>query len=103
MLVAIAIPIFTTQLEKSKEATDTANVRSAYADVVTEFLIDGSEHTMSVAAQQGQAGWQNSDNGHFTAQVDGKETKIDFDAVTKGGNYLVKIGTNGSVTVTAGE
>ena len=31
MLVAIAIPIFTSQLEKSKEATDIANIRSAYA------------------------------------------------------------------------
>lgn len=31
MLVAIAIPVFTTQLEKSKESTDMANLRSAYA------------------------------------------------------------------------
>lgn len=31
ILVAISIPIFTTQLEKSREATDVANLRSAYA------------------------------------------------------------------------
>ena len=31
VLVAIAIPIFTTQLEKSREYTDLANIRSAYA------------------------------------------------------------------------
>ena len=31
VLVAIAIPVFTTQLEKSREATDIANVRSAYS------------------------------------------------------------------------
>ena len=31
VLVAIAIPIFTTQLEKAREATDMANIRSAYA------------------------------------------------------------------------
>lgn len=31
VLVAIAIPIFTTQLEKSRESTDIANLRSAYA------------------------------------------------------------------------
>ena len=31
VLVAIAIPVFTTQLEKSKEGTDIANLRSAYA------------------------------------------------------------------------
>ena len=37
VLVAIAIPVFTTQLEKSREATDMANVRSAYAEVVTTY------------------------------------------------------------------
>ena len=31
VLVAISIPIFTTQLEKSREAVDAANLRSAYA------------------------------------------------------------------------
>lgn len=31
VLVAIAIPIFTTQLEKSRETTDIANLRAAYA------------------------------------------------------------------------
>lgn len=30
VLVAIAIPIFNKQLEKSREATDLANVRNAY-------------------------------------------------------------------------
>ena len=36
VLVAIAIPVFTTQLEKSREATDMANVRSAYATLVAD-------------------------------------------------------------------
>ena len=31
VLVAIAIPVFSTQLEKAREATDLANIRSAYA------------------------------------------------------------------------
>ena len=31
VLVAIAIPVFTTQLEKSRQAVDLANARSAYA------------------------------------------------------------------------
>ena len=37
-MVAIAIPIFTTQLEKSKIATDKANVRSWYAEEVAAYL-----------------------------------------------------------------
>ncbi len=34
VLVAIGIPVFTSQLEKSREATDLSNVRSAYAEVM---------------------------------------------------------------------
>ena len=38
VLVAISIPIFTSQLEKSKEATDEANLRSAYAECSAAVL-----------------------------------------------------------------
>ena len=38
MLVAISIPIFTSQLEKSREATDLANIRSAYAEATAALL-----------------------------------------------------------------
>ena len=38
VLVAVAIPVFTTQLEKSREATDMANMRSAYAEAVADLL-----------------------------------------------------------------
>jgi len=41
VLVAIAIPVFTSQLNKSQLATDTANVRSAYADACATALADG--------------------------------------------------------------
>ena len=36
VLVAISIPIFSSQLEKSREATDLANVRAAYAEIMAE-------------------------------------------------------------------
>ena len=38
VLVAIAIPMFNKQLEKSREAADLANVRTAYAEVMTAAL-----------------------------------------------------------------
>lgn len=38
MLVAIAIPIFSSQLEKAREATDASNVRSYYAEISTALL-----------------------------------------------------------------
>lgn len=40
VLVAIAIPIFTTQLEKSREATDFANARAAYAQISAAALTE---------------------------------------------------------------
>lgn len=40
VLVAISIPIFTSQLEKSREATDLANVRAAYAHVMAAAIIE---------------------------------------------------------------
>ena len=38
VLVAISIPIFTSQLEKSRESTDLANVRAAYAEVMAAAI-----------------------------------------------------------------
>lgn len=43
VLVAISIPIFTSQLEKAREATDAANIRSQYAEVMAEVITDGGD------------------------------------------------------------
>ena len=40
MLVAISIPIFSSQLEKAREATDEANIRSIYAQLSADVLTD---------------------------------------------------------------
>ena len=37
-MVAVSIPIFTAQLEKARRATDAANIRAGYAEVVAEVL-----------------------------------------------------------------
>ena len=37
VLVAVAIPIFSSQLEKSRDATSVANMRSAYAEAQAAF------------------------------------------------------------------
>ena len=77
VLVAIAIPVFTNQLEKSREATDAANIRSAYAEVMACALtgetsaeaqkndvhVTGDEgsyvYSKHVGAVQKQTDWQN--------------------------------------------
>ena len=40
VLVAVAIPTFTSALNKAKAGTDLANIRSGYAAVMTEILTD---------------------------------------------------------------
>ena len=61
VLVAISIPIFSAQLEKAKEATDAANIRAAYAEVVAAKISgDTSVLTKSVVLKQGNAGWSNA-------------------------------------------
>lgn len=42
VLVAISIPIFSGQLEKAREATDAANIRSQYAEVLSDAMMGGS-------------------------------------------------------------
>lgn len=97
VLVAIAIPVFTTQLEKSREATDLANIRSAYAGVVTMWLDDGSARSTNVSAQQKVDGWQNS-AGHLEILKDGSSSQMSITAKTTG-NYTVSINASGEVSV----
>jgi len=46
VLVAVAIPVFTSQLEKSREATDAANIRSAYAVIQSAALMQDDQDTI---------------------------------------------------------
>lgn len=78
VLVAIAIPVFTTQLEKSREATDMSNLRAAYAEVMAEYLSNGATGKPSahVTARQTVNGWQNTQNGTLIVRVSGQEKSI---------------------------
>ena len=74
ILVAIAIPTFSNQLEKAREATDLANLRSAYAEVMACSLTGdtndatkanvthtGTTWSKEVKLTQKVAGWLNTD------------------------------------------
>ena len=101
VLVAIAIPTFTSALEKSREATDAANLRAAYAEVTVAALTeettdnastnitvgkDGDNATWSkvVTLVQKQDGWQNE--SYTTNKI--------------GGIAAPAVKANGTVTVT---
>ncbi len=50
VLVAVAIPVFTAQLEKSRDATTVANLRSAYAEA-SALVLSEPESTNAVAGK----------------------------------------------------
>lgn len=112
VLVAISIPIFTAQLEKSREATDEANMRSVYAEVMAAVLSETTAGTTdtgvtitvsddgvvtatkSYTTKQQVAGWSGA------APVIGELTMTDAEAPAKGAveiqatsNGYVKIGS----------
>jgi len=101
VLTAIAIPVFTTQLERSREATDMSNVRAAYAEVVADYLAGGavSAGSATVSARQQQDGWQNTENGTLYTRMNGSEGSVSFAAKKAGQNYTVNIDASGNVTV----
>lgn len=51
VLVAISIPIFTSQLEKSRENTDVANMRAAKAAAVTAILSGDIDNTSAAVTK----------------------------------------------------
>ena len=89
VLVAIAIPVFNSQLEKSREATDLANIRSAYAEVVVQ-AVDGTYTTAkSVTLKQQVAGW-----------VSGSSAEADLAAICGNASYVSgSPAKNGTVSI----
>lgn len=95
VLVAISIPIFTNQLEKSREAVDLANVRSAYAELTTEYLAGdnaGSSNGTSVKCEKKNTAWV----GGTSKIADTIPMPV---SAPVGGSYTVTITASGSVSV----
>ena len=107
--MAIAIPVFTTQLEKSREATDMSNLRAAYAEVMANYLANGAQTgsagtesatVATVSARQTKDGWQNPSNGNLQVRVNGVEDTVSVTAKTSGNAWTVSIDTNDTKLVT---
>jgi type IV pilus assembly protein PilA len=96
VLIAIAIPIFTSQLEQSRESTDKGNLRSAYAELAAEYLTNGgSANSITVPVNQRQEGWQ-QDGGSATTKIG---ADLEMSGVSHGG-IDVSAKTDGSYTLT---
>lgn len=55
VLVAVSIPIFTAQLDKAKDATNLANARSIYAQLVADYMDDSTIQDMPSGTFDGTA------------------------------------------------
>ncbi len=61
ILASIGIPVFSNSLEKSRESVDIANVRAAYAEVMTSANLGEVATVKIVHLNQKKDGWQSMD------------------------------------------
>ena len=98
VLVAIAVPIFTGQLEKAKESADAANLRAAYATAAVKALeADGvfaGDETTDVTITQTTAGWAHVDD---IAGIDPDVDTYGINEVTDGDKVRVSVGADGKI------
>lgn len=101
VLVAISIPIFSGQLEKAREATDAANIRSQYAEVLTDAMMGGSVNKnhadyAPVQLRQQKDKWQ-SDG--LKASLEGVFGEVAGEFPKSGGHAWVEYDANNEKTI----
>ena len=98
VLVAIAIPIFTSQLEKAREATDVANIRAAYAEATSKLLSNNStEETATTPKMVSSEKIEKLTGSSTIGKIDVSKIKI-----TQGSTVTVTVNENGTVTLSGG-
>ena len=103
VLVAIAIPVFTNSLEKAREATDAANLRSAYAECAVAMLSDTTDakgYSKKVDPVQTVAGFAHLGDDAKIADVAIKDNE-GLSAIKKGTPVYVNYAADGTLTFSA--
>ena len=101
VLTAIAIPVFTAQLERSREATDLSNIRAAYAEVTADYLTAGATESKTATVsqiRQQTSGWLLEDAKLHT-RVSGNEYETIIPAVVEGDSVTLTIEADGTLTI----
>lgn len=96
VLVGISIPIFTSQLEKSREATDIANLRAAKA-AFTSMYLDGDVVTTAPSGGTAPTYYYDADAGKI---VTAKPTGYGEGTGTTGSSSNTQMGYNPAADVT---
>lgn len=115
VLVAISIPIFTSQLEKSRDAVTLSNIRAAYAQAQTAYLTESSDGTdvvytpaangknatvevKGVVSKGTQEGLNNLDQLPFGAKVTTWTAKDSLGGNAKSWDITFTYDANGAIT-----
>lgn len=86
---------FIPQLEKAREATDAANLRATYAEVVAEYLSTGKTvAAKTVDANQKQAGWTDTEIANSLKKVFGQDV-----AAKTSGSWSISCDDTGAITI----
>lgn len=97
VLVAIAIPIFTSQLEKAREATDLANLRAAYAQATTNLLTGSEKPEATTPAMVSKGKIEKLTDATTIGNIEVSKITID-----PGKTVKVTVDENGTVTLSGG-
>lgn len=102
ILIAIAIPTFTAQLEKAREAADIANIRSKYSEAMVDYL-EGNGTSTTVTKEtpemtQTNSGWDYVDWPDYLGSPAPTPTKGDKITITIEANGTVKCTKSGTTT-----
>lgn len=94
VLVAVAIPVLTGQIDKAQQATDAANIRSAYAEAAVEAVTTGADATKKSVKMVHDGKFDKID----ATQIGGVDlSTVD---VKKNKTVTVKVTAEGVVTIT---
>ena len=103
VLVAVSIPVFTSQLEKAKQSTDAANLRAAYAEAVMDSLENdggaGASTTPVKITSNGSFNKIGTDAKIGTIELAATYSGSGKTPLTKGAEYDVNVASNGTTTI----
>ncbi len=99
VLVAISIPIFTSQLEKARDAVTLSNLRAAYAEAQTAYLTEDTTSKEAKYTPASKPGSGNQPAKVVVANVESKGQKAGLDNIAQlPFGDLVKSGAKNDLT-----
>ena len=101
ILVAIALPLFSRELEKSRQATDLENIRTAYSEAAVNALFSGDGSAVVESSVMKHTGAFDKLNEATIGNLNLKTSSEQTAMIIKGETVKVTVDVDGNVTFTA--